>query len=293
MRSPNIGPVYFIWVDKQLPPRELTVFLEKNDIILVVAPHSLLLATMANYKGHLTPAASARLLLPAILEKHAVDRFIYLDSDVQVTGSLELLAGVNVPHDHIAVVEEDVSLFSRLIPKIARKLQKRRDDLGMPENTPFFNSGVILARMHPWAKIAGAAQKFYSKNQAVCRTFDQDALNAVCHDRHQLLSPKWNFQPRFFDLGVESIVKRRIVHFVGPYKPWGSVPLSRPWCARKPFLSARSELPQLWERRASQGSPGHAYSQLKKMLRQSFRNSQKERSFFLDYCARTKFTEAV
>ena len=291
---PNIGPIYFIWADNEKPPPELIAFLGKNGITLVIAQNSLLRLMEPAHAGYLTAASATRLFLATILEKFSIDKFLYLDGDVEIARSLSPLAEIDLPDDHIAAVEDYKLFFSALDPKLFAAWKNRLHNLAMPEGAPYFNSGVILAHMQSWAKISAEAQKFHHANAAACISFDQCALNAVCHDKRLVLSPRWNFQPALFPLMVEASVDPGIVHFCGPYKPWAPVPFTRPWQARKPFLAARSELPQLWEKTALRGSLKHSLRLYKKMLKLRFKKKapiDKERRFFLDYLSNTRFAD--
>jgi lipopolysaccharide biosynthesis glycosyltransferase len=249
--SANIGPVYYIWVDQDAPPRELVSYLERCGAVLVVAPTSLLL-TMSRKHAQLTNAASARLALDEILKGFSIEKFLYLDGDVEIAGSLSALADVVLPESHIAAVENAGTLMSRRSPIAHRKWVERIRDLGMPEGSPYFNSGVILAHMKSWTQISAQARVHYAAHAGKCRHFDQCALNAVCHDRRLALSPRWNFQHGFFGLNVEGAAASspRVVHFSGVSKPWAPVLFSRTWAARKPHFVARSEMPELWRKTA-------------------------------------------
>ena len=97
-----------------------------------------------------------------------------------------------------------------------------------------------------------------------------------------------------FRMSAEALVRPGLVPFCGPYQPWAPVPFTRPWQARKPFLAARSELPQLWEKTALRGSLKHSLRLYKKMLKLRFKKKapiDKERRFFLDYLSNTRFAD--
>lgn len=290
-QCPYIGPIYFVWVDNASPPRELTNYLEKNGIILVAAQNSLLRSMAPAYPSHLTPASAARLFLANVLEKFAIGKFLYFDGDIEIAGPLDALAKIDLPHDHIAAVEASGLVLSTNNAKATLKWQERLHNLGMPKGASYFNAGVILAHMESWGKISVDAQKFHLENAEACLSFDQCALNAICHDKRLVLSPKWNFQSNMFHLDVETIVAPAIVHFSGRHKPWSSVPPARPWKARKPFLAARTEMPELWKKMALRGSVGNSYRLYRAMLRQKFMYpSNNEREIFLNYLTNTKFS---
>ena len=291
---PHIGPIYFVWVDAEEPPHELVTYLEKNSITFVTARNSMLPKMASGYAGHLTPAASARLFLAEILEKFPVDRFLYLDGDVEIVHSLSSLAKINLPQDYIAAAEEYGPLLKMNDSRSVTKWQKRLQGLGMPEGASYFNSGVILAHMQSWAKISNDAQAFLVENTPACIYFDQCALNAVCYNRRLILSPKWNFQAPLFRLNVETDIKPNIVHFTGAHKPWASVQLARPWQARGPFLAARTELPQLWKRTALRSSLQTSLKHQRNVLKQYIEKpNDKRRRSFLEYMASTNFIDKM
>jgi lipopolysaccharide biosynthesis glycosyltransferase len=251
-KSPNLGPVYYVWVDQVAPPRELVKYLERCGVVLVVAPTSVLLSLKGD-SGHVTQASSARLALAEILEEFPIERFLYLDGDVEITGSLSDLSEVDLPESHIAAAENAETLFSCRYPHKHEEWTNRMRGLGMSEGSGYFNAGVLLAHMKSWKEISSQAKKFYRENAGKCRLYDQCALNAVCHDRRLVLSPRWNVQSAFLGLRHGSRFSPRIIHYNGGNKPWAPVLLGKTWHARKPFFAARSEMPELWMRTAQRG----------------------------------------
>ena len=88
MQTPNIGPIYFVWIDDEAPPRELIVYLDRSGINLVTAQNSLLRTMKPAYAGYVTRASAARLFLATLLDKFPIDKFLCLDGDIEVAGAL-------------------------------------------------------------------------------------------------------------------------------------------------------------------------------------------------------------
>ena len=291
LKCKNIGPVYYVWIGQSVPPRELVSYLERCGVILVVAPSSLLL-TMRGAHGLLTPAASARLALAEILKDFPIDKFLYLDGDVEIAGSLSELGDVDLPEGQIAAADNAGTLISRRDPRANRQWIERIRNLGMPEGSSYFSSGVMLAHMQSWGEISAQARKYYAENPSKCRFFDQCALNAVCYNRRLILSPRWNFQSDFFNLNYDGDIRPAIVHFSGSCKPWVPVPFTRSWRAAKPFLAARSEMPELWGKTAQRGAVGIYKKTFANYIRRAKFRSAAQR-IFSHYLATTGFADTV
>ncbi len=161
------------------------------------------------------------LMLPELLPEYR--RILYLDCDILPNGSVA------------EVLEAD--LHGQALGAVRDAQQWRSPDrspaefsrLGLPAER-YLNSGVLLFDTERWRRerwteacIAAAADpdlaKGYVRN-------DQSALNLALRGRWTELSPVWNWQwtetTRYFadDAGA------RLVHFIGPKKPWrtGALP---------------------------------------------------------------------
>jgi hypothetical protein len=286
----RLGPVYYVWADDGEPPGELERYLSQAGVRLARVPEPLLRPHAGVSAGRLPRGALARLFLAQALEREGIGRFIYLDSDIEIRGSLDRLAAIPLPAGKIAAAD-DVRGVVFEKAHMADQLRAERRRLGMPDSASYFNTGVVLAGMHDWAGISAEALRFFASDPAACIYLDQCAINAVCHDRRRVLSPRWNFQSPYFSLGLEDPIRPSILHFTGPHKPWTPVPFTPTWAARKPFLAARGRMPLLWKQTRRRVLQSGYYSKGLRLTFRSYANRASRRREFFDYLARTKFAD--
>jgi len=290
MRSARLGPVYLIWADDPAPPAELVRYLAQAEVRLARVPPSLLRPLVGVALRHWSRGALGRLFLSQALEREAVGGVIYVDGDVEITGSLDRLAALPLPAGQIAAAD-DVRGVVLKKPHLQAQLREERRRLGMPDSAAYFNTGVMLADMHAWAGISAEALKFFVSDPAACIHLDQCAINAVCHDRRRVLSPRWNFQSPYFGLGLEHEIQPCIFHFTGPHKPWKPIPFTRTWPARRRFFAARGRMPELWKVTQPRAvSRGYYVRALKRRVR-SLTSRESRRREVLDYLARAAFVD--
>jgi len=166
---------------------------------------------------HISSAAYYRINIPRLLNK--LDKVIYLDCDLIIKDDIRKLWDVDLGDNFLAAVEDP--LFNR------------HEELGIPRNFIYFNSGVMLVDAYKW-RSSNISEKVLSflekKNELIC-LWDQDGLNGILYDKWKHLDPKWNQQRIFFNLDYkrtsfskekfdESISNPSIVHFTGSTKPW-------------------------------------------------------------------------
>jgi hypothetical protein len=288
MEGSRLGPVYYAWADDDAPPGELVSYLSQAGVRLVRVPEALLRPHAGASAGRLPRGCLARLFLSQTLESEAIGRFLYLDSDIEVRGSLDRLAAIPLPAGQIAAAD-DVRGVVFEKAHMTDQLRAERRRLGMPDSAAYFNTGVMLADMNEWAGISVEAVKFYVSDPAACIFLDQCAINAVCHDRRLVLSPRWNFQSPYFSLGLEEQVRPSILHFTGPHKPWAPVPFTPTWTARGPFFAARGRMPLLWKHTRRHALPRSYYTKALKLTYRTPASRASRRREVFDYLARMKF----
>ena len=176
-----------------------------------------------------------RLRLATLLAE--VNKLIYLDADVIVMGNIEKLWNQEMG-DNILLAVEDPKFTS----------EDRLESLGMNENSPYFNGGVLLMDLKKM-RAFGLEHKvpsYVSKKFKFLRYQDQDLLNALFEGRWQALPLAFNaykhlcFKPsedEFFSYTTKDIALAKsnpyIIHFNGRIKP------SKPDCIdwrRKHYL---------------------------------------------------------
>ncbi len=196
---------------------------------------------------HAFPTVWYRLYLPELLP--AVDRVIYLDSDLIVQDSLEELWSTDLSGQCLAAV---TSVFHS-----GEWGDRHCAALGLSEREQSFNAGVVLmdlgrlrredavSRLHDYA-LANVDRRWRSEvdgsPEAHARYildhperllfWEQDCLNAVLADRRVPLHPRWNVMHQILfpwaqevygpASSAEALEQPAVRHFegVGDKKPW-------------------------------------------------------------------------
>lgn len=155
-------------------------------------------------------AAYYRLLFPSVLPAE-VKRYIYLDTDVIVVGSLQELYNIDIHSFPLGACAEPFTL----------------PQLGMPIDSKYFNSGVILVDKEAWIEqdITTKAIKFLHENPEKIFWADQDALNAVLVGNWEILDNKFNVTaglvPSASKKDLDIFLKTKVViHYNQNTKPW-------------------------------------------------------------------------
>lgn len=158
------------------------------------------------------------LMLPELLAEY--ERILYLDCDIAVNGRIDEVLGADL-HDQALGAVRDTQQWrtpGRRPAEFAR--------LGLP-TARYLNSGVLLMDTARWrAEGVTEACVEAARNPDLAKGYvrnDQSAINLALHGRWTELSPIWNWQwteaNRYFadDAGA------RLIHFIGPKKPWRTV----------------------------------------------------------------------
>jgi lipopolysaccharide biosynthesis glycosyltransferase len=183
-------------------------------------------------------AASYSRLFAAELVREQVKRVVYLDVDVLVRGDLSPLFSVELDGAPFGAVLD----FG--IPSTANDLSGVRE---RSNPRPYFNAGMLVIDVPRWKQAGLTARALeYASTGTALPLVDQDALNAVAGEWHQL-SYRWNFQQTLFwgerrprSATTDSLFEQRwalyrdaaVVHFVGGPKPWHPLcplPGTTPW----------------------------------------------------------------
>ena len=145
-----------------------------------------------------------------------VDKMIYLDCDVLVTGDISKLWKFDISNYYIGVVKDmpytrDVYINNAYYRKMGLS----------PEL--YFNSGVLLINLSKIREdfdVLSELEKFATKYPH-CAMLDQDFLNCVFKNNVLYLSEMYNFIPENVEnLTEKDIEANVIIHFAGPFKPW-------------------------------------------------------------------------
>lgn len=157
-------------------------------------------------------------LLPQTLE-----RALYLDPDMIVLSSLETLYDMQMG-DALFAAARSINLVSEATFKVRLK---------MPLDAGYFNSGVLLMNLAALRREQepDAVLRYIDEHRGRLVLPDQDALNALYHDRTILLDPiRYNFDARYYgalhvasggQISLENMTDSTcIVHYCGKHKPW-------------------------------------------------------------------------
>lgn len=176
--------------------------------------------------GHISRAAYFRLAIANILPEK-IKKIIYLDVDMLVLHDISELWNTDL-HDKPMGAVPDYGIMAS-----ARLMNQKHEKIGLPLNSLYFNSGVVVMDLEKWRKHGYVEQviKFASGN--ALPHHDQDALNKIFMSNWEPLALKWNVIPPIFNLFVKIIFNKKfrnpalkarkamsILHYAGRYKPW-------------------------------------------------------------------------
>ena len=203
---------------------------------------------------YISAGAHLRLFLPDLLPE-AVDRYLYLDSDVLVEGDLAPLSDIPMCGLPIAAVRD---LFT---PTIGAQGGVPGQPPGLDEEAAYFNSGVLLVDRAAWRRrdVTRTCLEYLKRNRHVLRFVGQDDLNLACYGAWLELDEKWNYQGWWPDPGEPELrpTDVRVTHYVGRRKPWDAdFPLEahRLRYSEMADLAGRASLRPMSDRRGACGS---------------------------------------
>jgi lipopolysaccharide biosynthesis glycosyltransferase len=171
---------------------------------------------------YLTSVIYARLLLPDLLPVE-VDKALYLDSDIVVREDLAELWDTDIGERSVFAARDRIGVVSALGGLV------NYQELGIPAEAKYFNSGVLLLNLKKWRESSTGQHilKYLRTHQEILQMGDQDGLNAVLFDDWGELEFRWNWQiiPRMHRQGemncwAPESDRKSIVHFITSEKPW-------------------------------------------------------------------------
>ncbi|MCM0592691.2 MAG: glycosyltransferase family 8 protein [Gloeotrichia echinulata IR180] len=178
---------------------------------------------------HLTVTCYYRLLITKFLSQE-LDKVIYLDSDMVVTGNLENLWNIDLGNNYVLAVQDDVELYISMSSGL-----RNYHELGIDPDSKYFNSGLLVINLEKWrSENIGEKVIEYVKHNREYVQNDQDGLNAVLAGKWGELHPRWNQMPRIYhysswkdspfaeDIYNELLHQPNIIHFTNSPKPWCS-----------------------------------------------------------------------
>jgi lipopolysaccharide biosynthesis glycosyltransferase len=156
--------------------------------------------------GQITRATYLRLAIPDALPPN-IQKVIYLDSDVVVTGNIVEMWNTDLRGHAIAAVVDPYCAY-------------RCKDLQIPEKV-YFNNGIMVMNLTKWREesISKKIMEYTTRNTKSMVFPSQDPMNAMLYNDWLELSPTWN--------GHTSIMKEwtdsnppAIIHYTDISKPW-------------------------------------------------------------------------
>lgn len=136
----------------------------------------------------------SRLFLGEILPKE-VTKVLYIDCDIIIMDSLRELFSMEFNENIVLGVSDVLN-------------KKYKKVLGIPENKPVFNAGVLYINLEKWReerieeKLINVIQKF---NGNIIQG-DLGVLNAVLYDSYKEINPKYNYMTIFEDMTYEDML---------------------------------------------------------------------------------------
>ena len=189
-----------------------------------------------------------RFFIPVLLEDK-IKKVLYLDADIICTNKLDSLFNTDITNYAAGMILDarycEITKFNRLNYEM---------------KYGYFNAGVMLINLDYW-RINDISKKlitYVNDNKELCFSHEQDAINAILHDKILRLSPAFNIQTIllqyyfFKDLRTcpqniqyefkyekkiwpeleEALSLPVLIHFTDFYKPWHKsckVPFTELW----------------------------------------------------------------
>lgn len=175
----------------------------------------------AYVSGHITLEAYYRLLAQDLLPVE-LDRVLYLDADIIVTRSLKSF--YDMPF-----VDNEGNRYYYIVcegPGISQKKRAVYDNLEIPYEYPYFNSGVLLINLALLRENfdTKTSLEYIHRKGDTLSSHDQDTLNALFYDKVKYVD--WHiYNQTILHIADEQEAKMRlenarIIHYAGPDKPW-------------------------------------------------------------------------
>lgn len=173
-------------------------------------------------RGRLSRAVYRRLFLDRVLPD-AYERIVSVDSDMLIRRpGLGRLAALDFGGAPIAAAYDMIFLMDLRGGALARSFRRHRRMLGLGDDTPYFNAGLMAIDRARWGALELGARAMAALRATPDRYpyLEQSALNELIAGGFAPLSPRYNFMGDFFLLGLEQTIDPIVLHFVNHPKPW-------------------------------------------------------------------------
>ena len=162
--------------------------------------------------GHITRETYFRYMIAEVLPD--IDRVLYLDGDTIVNGDICELFDTDLTNCYCAGVSDIY------IESVGYKKTLGLDGL-------YINAGVILFNLDEMRKTDIAEKLFKLTAENSFKFQDQDAINVAFNGKMKELDCVYNFKRANQKAFPEKIPSAKIIHYVGPNKPWKNFSLNR------------------------------------------------------------------
>lgn len=151
-------------------------------------PEALKGFTIRKFSKRISMATYYRCILADLLPQN-LDKVLYLDCDIVVTGNISPFWNTPIDHTGVAAVEDTG----------CREAQ-RYEILQYPMQDSYFNAGVLLINLDYWRRhqVGQACISYFHTYPERILFNDQDLLNSILHDQKELVGLEWNVQDGFY-----------------------------------------------------------------------------------------------
>ncbi len=237
---PSYRPILYL-VGQRIDEHQLDVISDLVETHTLV-PTSASVAAIPRHP-HFPAEAAYPLLLPDLVPE-SLERILFLDADLLVLDDLVKLWQTDLgSHTLAAAADSAIPLCSS--PRGVKQVR----ELGIPEDAPYFNCGVMLIHLGRWRQrnVTRRAHDYLRKMQGRVDFLHQEALNATLWNDWQRLDCRWNLLASLAGRSYEQAKSEAwrtpgIVHFAGRMKPWRN-PIGGPFDA--PYRAVLSEVTRL------------------------------------------------
>ena len=162
--------------------------------------------------GHITKETYFRYMIADVLPN--ISRVLYLDGDTIVNGDISELFDTDLTNYYCAGVSDIY------IESVGYKKTLGLDGL-------YINAGVILFNLDEMRRTNIAEKLFKLTAENNFKYQDQDAINVAFNGKIKELDCVYNFKRNHQKAFPEKVPSAKIVHYVGPNKPWRKFTFNR------------------------------------------------------------------
>ncbi len=151
-----------------------------------------------------------RLFIPNLFPE--IEKALYLDCDIVVTGDISELYSVDIGDNLVAAVRDEFVFSNKILSDYAT------NRIGHKSPELYFNAGVLLMNLSEMRRVR--FEKMFLRLIEEVKFVvaqDQDYLNVLCKDRVTYVTYSWNFMPL---PGTEAEDAINLIHFNLDNKPW-------------------------------------------------------------------------